>query len=67
MHFLGNERWETPQKDEKKIKKKDAPGPITLTAAQFHLIWTEAVGRDGYCKKLFQDIEKDLRQKGLIV
>ncbi|MDD4970847.1 MAG: hypothetical protein PHT07_15575 [Paludibacter sp.] len=37
-----------------------------LTEHQFHTIWTEAVGREGYNKKLFQNLLEALRDKGLI-
>jgi len=37
-----------------------------LTEGQFHTIWTEAVGKDGYDKKLFQNILQSLKDKGLI-
>jgi len=40
---------------------------ITLTHSQFHTIWTEAVGRDDYRKKLFRELEYTLTKKEVIV
>jgi hypothetical protein len=37
-----------------------------LTEGQFHTVWTEAVGMEGYNKKLFQNLLKSLQDKGLI-
>ena len=42
------------------------PPPDTLTERQFHLVWTEAVGRDGYHKPLFQGVLAALKRKGVI-
>lgn len=39
----------------------------TLNEGQFHTVWTEAVGMEGYNKKLFQNLLKSLQEKGLIV
>jgi len=38
-----------------------------LNESQFHTVWTEAVGMDGYNKKMFQEVLKSLQDKGLIV
>jgi hypothetical protein len=37
-----------------------------LTEGQFHTVWTEAVGNEGYDKKLFQNVLQALKDKGLI-
>ena len=37
-----------------------------LTESQYHTIWTEAVGREGYNKKLFQEVLKSLKERDLI-
>jgi hypothetical protein len=39
----------------------------TLTEHQFHTVWTEAVGRKGYNKKLFQEVLRSLKEKNLIL
>jgi len=38
-----------------------------LTEGQFHTVWTEAVGRPGYDKPLFQGLLNDMKQRGLVV
>lgn len=37
-----------------------------LTEGQFHTVWTEAVGMEGYNKRLFQNVFESLQNKGLI-
>ena len=37
-----------------------------LTESQFHTVWTEAVGMEGYNKRLFQNLLESLQDKGLI-
>jgi len=38
-----------------------------LTEAQFHTVWTEAIGKVGYCKQLFQLVLQNLKDKGMII
>jgi hypothetical protein len=38
-----------------------------LTEGQFHTVWTEATGKPGYDKKLFQEVLKSLKAKHLIL
>jgi len=38
-----------------------------LSEGQFHTVWTEAVGRKGYDKHLFQSILIALKEKGEIL
>jgi len=38
-----------------------------LSEAQFHTVWTSAVGKDGYSKKLFQNVLTELQQNELIL
>lgn len=38
-----------------------------LTEEQFHTVWSEAVGRLAYNKKLFREVLNALTKKGLIV
>ncbi|KKN60099.1 hypothetical protein LCGC14_0535680 [marine sediment metagenome] len=48
----------------------DKPAPLltperpTLTEDQFHRVWTEAVGREGYSKALFQEVLTALQSNG---
>lgn len=37
-----------------------------LSEAQFHTVWTEAVGLEGYNKRLFQQVYVNLLKKGKI-
>jgi methionyl-tRNA synthetase len=37
-----------------------------LSEAQFHTVWTEAVGLEGYNKRLFQEVYNNLLKKGKI-
>jgi len=37
-----------------------------LSEAQFHTVWTEAVGLEGYNKRLFQQVFVNLVRKGKI-
>lgn len=39
---------------------------VALTERQFHVVWTEAAGRDGYHKPLFQEVLTALKEKGLV-
>jgi len=38
----------------------------TLTEHQFHAVWTEAVGREGYDKNMFLEILLKLKEDGRI-
>ena len=38
----------------------------SLTESQFHTVWTEAVGREGYNKNLFQEVLIALKNKNRI-
>lgn len=38
----------------------------SLTESQFHTVWTEAVGREGYSKILFRNVLNALYEQGLI-
>jgi hypothetical protein len=38
-----------------------------LTEHQFHAVWTEAVGKPGYDKKLFQEVLSSLIEKGIVI
>lgn len=38
-----------------------------ITESQFYTVWTEAVGRNGYDKKMFQETLIALKEKGLII
>lgn len=38
-----------------------------LTEYQFHTVWTEAVGRNGYNKQMFRETLTALKEKGLII
>ena len=38
-----------------------------LTEAQFHTVWTVAVGKKGYDKKLFQEVFEELIERDLII
>jgi hypothetical protein len=37
-----------------------------LTENQFHTVWTEAVGREGYSKDLFREVLISLKKRNLI-
>ncbi len=49
----------------KKNKKKEVMTP--LTEHQFHTVWTTAVGKEGYSKKLFQETLAELKDRGLVI
>ena len=51
------------EKETKEFKMKDT----ILTEHQFHVIWTAAVGKPGYDKKLFQNIFEELIESGKII
>jgi len=38
-----------------------------VTEAQFHTVWTAAVGKEGYNKKLFQSVLTDLHDQGKLI
>ena len=40
---------------------------VKLTTEQFHCVWTEATGKDGYNKKLFQEVLSSLKDKNQFV
>lgn len=45
----------------KKVEKLEK-----LTEHQFHTVWTVAVGKVGYNKKMFQNVFEELIERGLI-
>jgi NTP pyrophosphatase (non-canonical NTP hydrolase) len=45
---------------------QEGRGLQPLSEAQFHTVWTRAVGQRGYDKELFQRIFKDLKLLGLV-
>ena len=38
-----------------------------ITEHQFHMVWTEAVGEEGYNKKLFQQLLENMKANGKII
>lgn len=38
-----------------------------LTEHQFHAVWTNAVGRAGYDKRLFQSVLEDMIEKNQVI
>ncbi len=56
----------TPFKEDPASPKPTKSMLKPLTEGQFHTVWTEAVGRSGYDKKLFQEVLQSLYSKGLI-
>lgn len=40
---------------------------VTLTEHQFHVIWTAAVGKKGYNKRLFQEVFEELIEEGKVI
>lgn len=39
----------------------------TLTEHQFHVVWTAAVGKEGYNKHLFMEVLRELIANGKVI